>query len=303
MCVRPIWIDCGRSRGGRSIKIYDHKTGSFANAGMYVPCGKCPECMKKRQNEWFVRFHYEDKYWRPFGRQTWFGTLTYDDSHLPASRESAVKDWQAFLKQMNRKLGVKPRFYLTSEFGSVHGRIHFHFLLFGVPNSYDFHSFSRLVAECWNGRGFVQSCPATGKQFRYISKYVTKDAPIDDSNEWSQIQTFSKRPAVGFAYVAERLKDYLDCDDARCVSIDGYNYSVPRSYLAKVVSVESMSKRKAAYIHECTFNPFPDSPCCCSRYSEQMQQDIWDKYYQTIRSVKKKKIENFLRKQLKNKLK
>ena len=113
MCIHPIWIPL-RERG---YSLCDDKgkilNDGKQNLGMYVGCGKCPECLKSRQNLWYVRFHHEEKFQRKIGHDTWFLTLTYNDDNLPDSNDRALKDWQAFCKQFERKFNRRPRFYAS----------------------------------------------------------------------------------------------------------------------------------------------------------------------------------------------
>lgn len=46
-----------------------------------APCGKCIECLKKRQNDWKMRICHECGFWS----HIYFFTLTYRDSMLPCS--------------------------------------------------------------------------------------------------------------------------------------------------------------------------------------------------------------------------
>lgn len=63
------------------------------------PCGKCLNCMKKRQNEWAFRIQSEARSY--FGK-TFFVTLTFDDDHLhtyfhqtlPADIRKALSDFK-----------------------------------------------------------------------------------------------------------------------------------------------------------------------------------------------------------------
>lgn len=46
-----------------------------------VPCGSCPECMKKKQDAFAQRVYRAVQDYR----FAWFVTLTYNDRHLPVS--------------------------------------------------------------------------------------------------------------------------------------------------------------------------------------------------------------------------
>ena len=279
MCVQPIWItlrDKGLSVSTDKGRFVHGLDGSL---GQYVPCGRCPECKQKRQNAWYVRFFYEDKFHRKNRCQTWFGTLTYAPEFLPDTRNAAVRDWQAFLKQLVRKLGVRPRFYCTSENGEEHGRIHFHFLLFGIPLDIEFHEIHKFIEDCWH-RGFVQISPATGKSFSYISKYVTKDFRNTEHDDWDIIQTFSKRPPLGYEYAASVLASSLNRPDFLSLRINGYNYAPTRYFRNNLVSPDNLMIQK---IDAPKLEP-PD-------YSTR--NVVWRQYYKKLEAAKiKKRINN-----------
>ena len=66
MCIQPISkkIDSSKYSGVYSIK---------------VPCGKCLECLRDKQNDWLVRLYMESKY----HSNLLFFTLTYSNDSLP----------------------------------------------------------------------------------------------------------------------------------------------------------------------------------------------------------------------------
>lgn len=66
------------------------------------PCGKCLNCMKKRQNEWAFRIQSEAK--EHFGR-TFFVTLTFDDDHLHNYYHIQVPSWIQKFQTEFRKTG------------------------------------------------------------------------------------------------------------------------------------------------------------------------------------------------------
>lgn len=225
MCVTP-W------------RVYA-KDEPFLNGSksMVIPCGRCPECIKKRQNAWVVRFKLEQQYWRKVfaGSQTYFITLTYDDKHLPETRDMAIKNWQACLKSLYRNLNHRPRYYCVSENGSVHGRLHFHCLLFGMP-VVDMDVFrKKTLAKAWP-YGFNTCTYATGKTLWYVSKYVTKDISAFNSTAWKCIESYSKRPALGAMALNHQFKDYFS-DNCTTHFVDsGFHYSLPRSLVKRVLT-------------------------------------------------------------------
>lgn len=254
--------------------------------GIYVPCGHCPECIAARQREWFVKFSFEDRYWKKLNCNTRFVTLTYNNDHLPSSREHALRDWQAMLKQMRRKLGFRPRFFLVSEYGGRTHRFHYHFLLFGIPKTVEDKVFSAFILDCWNNRGFISASVASGKQFNYVSKYVTKDLSLVEDGEWKDFCTFSKRPPLGFEYAEKYLRAYIDSISGRSLMIDGYHYSTPRYFRDKLWSedIREVFSDPEAYGLE----SFPLVPT-----TRTHSDDVWNSYRIRLREFRNKKKINY----------
>lgn len=294
MCVSPFFIPyCEHGLGfGKGKVLYGHfvnrKTGQreYGQLGCYVPCGRCPECLKAKQRAWFVRFKYEENYYRRKGDyRTWFVTLTYNEENIPSTRLRAVKDWQAFLKQIKRKVYDTPRFYLTSENGSLHGRLHFHALLFGVPVCLgDADYISSLISSCWH-RGFVSARYAVGKDFNYVSKYVTKDVdPFRSESSWRTIQTFSKRPPLGLRGLSSASMDYYNSRLDNVCHFDGYSYALPRYLATKVYSEENMIERRSEYLK------YRGVPSMNSSDDALRRSDVYNEYYKKCRDAARKKM-------------
>lgn len=300
MCVQPLFIPYSENGLGfgkgkplhglyaeriKFSKKYVLKSGQM---GIYVPCGKCPECYEARQRQWYARFSLEKIYWEKKGCLPYFLTFTYNNEHLPESREKAVLDIQAFSKQLGRKLGFKPRFYFTSENGEENNRLHFHGLIFNVPFQF---VRNRLIEEilesCWH-RGFINCQVASGKTFNYVSKYVTKDIDVTKKDCWKTIQVFSKRPALGLPAKSNKsLSGYLNNCDVPCLHFDGFSYPLPRYLRTKLLSDEKQLKLKSEFILKHGINP---------DIKKEHRQDVWHQYYlkcKELKNLKKKKSYEF----------
>lgn len=243
MCSNPIWISNKYAPIGNGHSI-----------GRFVPCGHCVDCLRKRQNEWYVRFYLESKYWKRVlpSSQTLFITLTYEDKYLPKNREIAFKNLRALFKQIERK-GFVPRlrYYVVSENGSVKGRLHFHMLIFGVDMRKFPFGVAKEFKKLWS-YGFSDCEVAGPKTFTYVSKYVTKDLDtFKDGNSWKTISSCSKRPPLGVMFFSESHRVYYNSHDDLFIPICGYNYALPR-YLRQLLLDEwnlFISKTKGAILH------------------------------------------------------
>lgn len=284
MCVSPYWISAKRFVNP-PIPIQE-------NGGMYVPCGRCPECLHSKQLEWVSRFKLEDKYWLQFGKSTLFITLTYDTENIKVTKKELQNDYRAFLKQIGRVLHCTPRYYICSEFGSVRGRVHFHGLLFGVQVSdMSIVQWQNLLQKAWH-RGFVSVSVAQGKDLAYVSKYVTKDIEKHGHNGSLQITACSKRPALGLLGVSpamvkafNRDSDYGNSFKPIGINFDGYHYPLPR-YIADKVLTDSTKKARLEngikYFRKQYVNT-----------NIQKIHDCWSKFYRNVDKYKKKKIAEY----------
>ena len=127
MCLRPI-----------SIKSVD----SFGlPCNQTVPCGKCVECLKDKQNSWKIRLTEEAR----DHKYIYFFTLTYCDDAVPFiihpvtgervlhNCKQHVQDWTKrnriyFERLFHRSVDFK--YFICSEYGPNTGRPHYHGILF-----------------------------------------------------------------------------------------------------------------------------------------------------------------------------
>lgn len=107
-CLSPIWLN---------------------SRSMYVPCGKCYNCVSSRRNAWTFRllcecFHH---------KKSAFLTLTYDNVHLPLTKFGTmtlvVEHLNMFIKDL-RNSKYEFKYYAIGEYGGKHGRPHYHIIIF-----------------------------------------------------------------------------------------------------------------------------------------------------------------------------
>lgn len=113
MCTRPVNIKDPSAAKRR------FKRGS----SFLVGCGKCPECLKDRQNSWKLRLIQESSQWS----HVYFFTLTYSEDNVPRNEfgntSSSVKDIQDWLKRFRtnfkRTYGSDAEFkyFICAEYG------------------------------------------------------------------------------------------------------------------------------------------------------------------------------------------
>ena len=213
MCLNPISIP--RKVAGRVVD-YD-----------IVPCGKCPECVDRKQKDMMQVFLNVAKR----SESIVFATFTYDEEHVPfrysvwdyesgsvvASSfdqselhceddfQDIMKvqslhrlDWRLWLKNARVKYerehgGKLPSFtYATiGEYGKLHKRPHYHTLFFNLPLSY-----CEEICSSWD-KGFtyceqVNLSQSLTSVCRYMAKYLYKGL-FESSDVLDQL---AERPRV-----------------------------------------------------------------------------------------------------------
>lgn len=169
MCTSPIKI---KSR----LNHYDLRSPLYH----IVPCGKCEECQRDKCNEWFVRCYYEFQQ----SKQTFFYTLTLNNANLPFRYGMpcfSKRQVQKFLDRLRKALkpfNIKLRYMVTSEYGELYKRPHYHALFF-IDNYINPFQFYKLVERCWS-YGFVKYGDNVGvvnssSGIKYVTKYISKD--------------------------------------------------------------------------------------------------------------------------------
>lgn len=179
MCYKPLRIVSNK-------KDFDSR---FDKVFFEVPCGKCCECHSSNVLSWTTRNYYEYIYCKSIGGTVFNFTLTYNDNCLPKKFDIPVfckSDVQKFLKLLRKWLikdGIlvksQLRYFLTSEYGHLHQRPHYH-IIFYVLKPINAFLFYKYVCKYWK-RGFVGygSLGMEVKDFhalQYACKYITKDS-------------------------------------------------------------------------------------------------------------------------------
>lgn len=209
-----------------------------------VPCGKCPQCLKRRTASWSFRIEMESLRWE----KQYFITLTYNTDHVPISKHKFLTlepdHLTKYFKRL-RKRGGKLKYYAVGEYGTKNKRPHYHLILFTSSAILE----SDVIA-CWTDPKTKQSYGDVffGKvesgSIRYCVQYYDKgdwnpahsrDDRVPEFSRMSdgigsnfltdaQVKAFLANPAKGYIYDREgkkiaipryyknRLYDYVGSD-------------------------------------------------------------------------------------------
>lgn len=218
-----------------------------------VPCGKCPDCRKKRAMEWSFRLTQEQ-------RESYTGmflTLTYRDEDLVysvAAKEPELhfEHTQAFIKRLRRKAsymykkknqpdfrkygrhaqvfeqrfqemeGSKIRYYLVGEYGTQNGRPHYHMIVFNIPRPLKYE-----LEKIW-GHGRVDIGTVTAKSVRYVANYVMASG---DQHEDKVQESARMSNGIGANYLEKagyHRKQSLD--KAATIRYNDFDIPMPKYY-------------------------------------------------------------------------
>lgn len=259
-CQNPIWIRNRRYYNPKlpSTRLFrdDIKSSlavapwDVARQRLLVPCGKCPDCIRRLRNDWFVRLEREFARCRAEKRQAIFITITI----APRLYDEALVDPTSFIRKWNERVrhvfGHSYKHAFFQEFGihpevGTEPRLHFHGLIFDFDQPYN--ELRRAVKDL--GYIWVSSC--TLKRIRYVVKYVTKqiefkpedvkDHTITLRGKTVPLASVLQTSVYTRKFVSPRVGDYLGRRRAPSRSVRSwsymdlasgavYNYSIPRYY-------------------------------------------------------------------------
>lgn len=206
---------------------------------MSVPCGRCPACRRRKQNEWAFRMLEEAKN----TRLTAFVTLTYDDEFLPFS-DSGIPTLfpdhlTTFFKNLRYDIGSF-RYFACGEYGDQFDRPHYHFCLF-YNGSKDDEFIETAIARRWK-YGFIKyDSGVSAGRAKYCAKYSMKQIGFDYSDCVPPFARMSRRPGLGKQFLDLQKMDVIHRLDQWFVhDYQGTPYSLPRYYKERIYSKDEI---------------------------------------------------------------
>lgn len=156
---------------------------------IYVPCGSCAECRKKKRLSWAHRISVE----MMSHKESTFLTLTLDDKSLSVFKDDPKRPLKLFIDRLRKSIGFRPRYFFVSELGDKNGRLHYHGIIFGTEKNKIPYSVQRgkwQYGHVW----LAEFCNV--KTANYITKYMLKD-----SDNYKPFIMCSN--GIGLSYVTE----------------------------------------------------------------------------------------------------
>lgn len=211
-----------------------------------VPCGKCLPCQKKRRSEWSLRLEHEYL----FSDSAFFITLTYNDYHIPRTKEGYQtlhkKHLQNYIKRLRNdhvkyvtktlgcsKKDVKHkakslRYYAVGEYGSKTRRPHYHLILFNM----DIENLASIKNQWKFGMSDVGT--VTSASINYVTKYMFKHFNRKTDKRTPPFSLMSKKPIIGHAYLENYGVHHIESESLEVRDQNGHVRRLPKIYLRRL---------------------------------------------------------------------
>lgn len=218
---------------------------------MPIPCGKCPYCLHKKQNEWIFRARNE----LITCKSAFFITLTYAPEHLPEDGEVHKEHVQLWLKRFRKYFNFKVRFryYCSGEYGSKSYRPHYHLIIFFQDIRPTCKFLSRVIEKTWQ-KGFIDCKKANLNTICYITKYMQKlkSSLLCNNIDLTEFRLVSKGFGVDWViYNINQVRSRLTWkykNFAKNGKEKFYTIGIPRYYKEKVFSVLEKYNKTLDYL-------------------------------------------------------
>lgn len=186
----------------------------------------------RKASGWAFRLNQQLRY----SRSAYFVTWTYSDEYLPVNPidlKEIKHEIQCLFKLIRkasneRKPKMKLSYYFTAERGGETNRLHFHAIIFNLPDDYE-----KILSETWK-KGFIQVEPPRGGAINYVTGY------LQDEEKDTLFNLISK--GLGITYMENEKFHYQN--QAYFVKNDEVKINMPRYYKDKIFT--DYEKRKNA---------------------------------------------------------
>ena len=236
---------------------------------VYVPCGKCIQCLHQRSKSWEIRSAFQMKKYP----EAICCTLTYDDEHLPKGSDFVYtdngiikipdekkgvinyKDVQDFIKRIRKRFRFLRRitYFCSCEYGGSNTlRPHYHIIIYNYkPKDLVLSRQSKKgtllykskeLDRLW-GKGFVDVGKVTVQTCRYISQYCCKKLLKERKSNSSfdkflldykiRISRECLHASQGLG-LDEFKKQFRSIVEQEKIIFGKYTYAIPRYFIKKL---------------------------------------------------------------------
>lgn len=246
---------------------------------VWLPCGKCIQCLNSRSKSWEIRSIYEKNKFT----DNCCLTLTYDDEHLEHCSDfvqteqglvhipydktgiANYKHIQDFIKRIRKHFNFKKeiRYICSVEYGGTRTlRPHYHLILFGFcPNDLKFYKKtkkgtllykSKFLEDKWS-KGFVDVGKCDIQSCRYVSQYCCKGL-LKERKTASKLDKFILKQknriskeclhaSIGLG-LDSFIKNYHTIINENCIKYGKFCYAIPRYFIKKLEVINNVLFKK-----------------------------------------------------------
>ena len=256
-CMRPVFV-ADKSKGYKN-DLIGRMRKEYKEVNL-VPCGKCPNCLKRRASAWSVRLMQEEK----VSKSAYFITLTYNSDSVPITRNGYLsickEHLQKWLKRVRYRHGEGHwplKYYAVGEYGGNLKRPHYHVILFNADLKLLFDKSQRLVLDAYgmDGKVCVNSLDwhdghvtvgcVTGASVGYTLKYISKPYKNFQLND-DRVKPFSlMSKGLGLSYLENPenwMWHHADLENRMYMNVDGKKCTMPRYYKERLYSDEERKR-------------------------------------------------------------
>lgn len=184
------------------------------NTSVAVPCGRCPECKKRRASGWSFRLMQQEL----VSDSSMFITLTYAPDHIRRTKNNFAtldkSDCQKFFKRLRKAMPKesKPiKYFLVGEYGTKSYRPHYHAIVFNAQRE--------LIEGAWmdpesgTSLGHVHIGDVSGASVGYTMKYISKGGKIPLHKNDDRVPEFSlMSKGIGENYLTDAMIKWHKAD-------------------------------------------------------------------------------------------
>lgn len=213
----------------------------ITNQWMALPCGKCPNCMKRRTSGWSFRLIKEGER----SETALFVTLTYDTKYVPLTKNGFMslnkRHIQTYMKRLRKLSDKKLKYYVCGEYGSKRDRPHYHMIIFNA----DAEKVERAWSEYKAGFGYVPFGSiyigeVNEASIGYTLKYMQKPGKIPKHCNDDRVKEFSlMSKGLGANYITDNMKKWHFNNMVNRMYVPlpgGKKIAMPRYYKDKIYS-------------------------------------------------------------------
>lgn len=224
------------------LRISCHFAPPGAEPGTLVKCGKCPDCLSERIDNWSFRLRQESL--RATSGK--FVTLTYNQENVPLSANGFLtlqrKDLTDFFKRLRKAQakGVRIKYYAVGEYGTQFDRPHYHAIIFNADENTIQKAWSKQAGVGSTQRvplGNVKVEPINSNRIGYTVGYCISHRWKPNHNRDDRVPQFSvMSQKLGDNYLTDTMVQWHQEDPANRMYVqDGaYKKSMPRYYKKKL---------------------------------------------------------------------